>query len=185
MLVLLVWLFTRWPPSQEPLSTLVGSPEEPVPRGDRGSARNSQPDLEENIFPVSPSCDLVVNKAIWLLSNAPKGPFWLVSVVAALEGPELQGWRPGRSWARQGWDGADGLTSCPWAGRYHTQPHGLKLPWGGVFLLLAEYGCEKRKVLCYGCHVCACCQHGPWGTGGFSALRWCQTGPVSGCSGGW
>lgn len=54
----------------------MGSPEEPVPRGNGGSASDSQPELEENIFPLSPSYDLIVNKPNWLPSNAPEGPFW-------------------------------------------------------------------------------------------------------------
>lgn len=83
-----------------------------------------------------------------------------------MEGPELQGWRPGHSWARQGRDWADGLTSCPWAGQCHTQPHGLKLPWGEVLPSLAEYGWKRRKVLCCGHHVCSSCWRGPWGTAG-------------------
>lgn len=50
----------RRPPSQEPLGgspeePMGGSPEEPMPRGDGGSASNSQPDLEENLFPLSPT----------------------------------------------------------------------------------------------------------------------------------
>lgn len=146
----------RRPPWQEPRSALAGTPEEPVPGGNGGSASNSQPDLEENIFPL---CDLVVNKPNCSLSNAPEGLVW-VGLVAALE---LQGWWPRCSWAGQGWAGDDGLTSCSWAGQCPTQPHGLKLPWGEVLPSLAEYGWKKRMVLCCGCHICPNCW---WGSGG-------------------
>lgn len=67
--------WVRWLSSQEPLCTLAGASEEPIPQGHRGSASNSQPDLEENTFPLSRNHDLDVNKTKWLWSNAPKGLF--------------------------------------------------------------------------------------------------------------